>query len=356
MADLQTFYNAKNVISVWNELKHGSGSNNFNKPLEKWFPYKKTLAMSIDLVSGYRNQNVSMDLCAYDTNARIRGLSQITSETRDIPYFKNSVLFTEKDRRKILEVLATHQDPTIIATAFEGHMHNVVDVLLNAPDVVAERYRAQLLQHGTIAMSSPDSAISKLSIGINYDPTDEWADKNVMYWSANPSDGTTDIVADLIEVLFTFSQTNGMVPCTMIMNHSTYIAIGRDPALRHMLDTQKWDTLEQVLSFKSGVPVSIMVNTATYKSDFGEPDTAYWEQDVISIVPNSPLGGIMCGLTPVQYDQIYSNAKRDVASSAENFSILCKYIDDPVQIETIGSACLLPKFDGMHKVFVIRPQ
>lgn len=356
MADLQTFYNAKNVITVWNELKHGADSKNFSKPLEKWFPYKKTLDMSIDLVSGYRNQNVSMDLCAYDTNARIRGLSEITSETRDIPYFKNSVLFTEKDRRKILEVLATHQDPAVIAMAFQDHIHNVIDVLLNAPDVVAERYRAQLLQHGTIAMSSPDSAISKLSLSVNYDPKNEWNDKNVMYWTDNPSDGTTDVVGDLIEALLVFSQTNGIVPCTLIMSQSTLIALGRDPALRHMLDTQKFNTLQEVLTFKTSLPVTIMVNTASYKSDFGEPDTAYWEQDVISIVPNAPLGGIMCGLTPVQYDQIYSNAKRDVASSPENFSVLCKYLDDPIQIETIGSACLLPKFDGMHRVFVIRPQ
>lgn len=355
MASLNDFYNAKTIVATWTQLKGSKDATNFYKPLEKWFPYQTTNEMDITLGRGYKNQNVSMDLCAYDTNARIRGLQAISTDSREIPYFKNSVLFTEKDRRNILTAIKLHANNQTIISALSQHTKNVIDVLLNGADVVAERYRAQLLQFGSVTVSTSSSAISKNSLSIDYDMSGEWASNNVRLWSANPSNGTTDIVADLMEVLNEYIQVNGTAPATMIMTGSTFIAICNDTRLNKLLDTQKFDSLEEVLQKKTKVPITILLNNAKYRPDFGEDEVPYWNQDVVSIVPNTALGNIMCGLTPVQYDDMFAKVSRDTANTKENFSILCRHIDDPIQTETIGSACLLPQFSMMDKVFVIRP-
>lgn len=356
MATLEEFYNAGTIVSVWNGLKSGNNSTNFKKPLEKWFPHMPTTDMDITLARGYKNRNVNMDLCAYDTNARVRGLQPISYETKEIPFFKNSILFTEKDRRNLLMAVKLGAGNQAVMTALSSHMQNVVDVLLNGADVVCERYRAQLLQHGAITISSPDSAISKSSISINYDISGEWHDNNVGAWSTNPSFGSSDALKDIVDVFEAYIDQNGLSPCTMIMSGSTYLSLLNDTKIKDLLDTQKYESIEDVIQKRTKVPVTIQLDNMKYRPDINAPEIPYWEHDVVALVPNSPLGHIMCGQTPVQYDQEYSNVKRDVAVSAENFSVLCRHIDDPVQIETICSACLLPQFDKMDECFVIRPR
>ena len=103
MADIKDFYNAKNIVALWEQIK----TANYQKPLAKWFPYRKTTEVDITLAYGYEKQNVALDLCAYDTNARIRGLQPISTAKMEMPFFKNSVLFTERQRREVMQTMTS---------------------------------------------------------------------------------------------------------------------------------------------------------------------------------------------------------------------------------------------------------
>jgi hypothetical protein len=351
MATLADFFNAKNIVGLWEQVK-----GEFAKPLAKWFPYQNTNDVDITLAYGYEKQNVSLDLCAYDTNARVRGLMPSSSSKQEIPFFKNSVLFSEKDRREALRAIKLSGSDEAIANALGNHMKNVVDILLNGADVIGERYRAQLLQHGAIAVSSPKSHVSPSAVSINYDVRGLWRQNNVGVWTNRPSSGTSDILKDFVGIMSAYTKKNGTTPCTFIMNGSTYISICNDPKIDSMLQKLNYTkTVEEIISNRVRVPVSFLVHNGTYKPDIDEDELPYWEEDVISIVPNMTLGHVLCGLTPTQYDELYSEAKRDVKSSSENFCIQCVHRDDPVQTESIGSVCMLPQFDAMDKCFVIRP-
>lgn len=353
MADIKDFYNAKNIVSLWEQIKGA----NYAKQLAKWFPYRKTTEVDISLAYGYEKQNVALDLCAYDTNARIRGLQPVSTAKMEMPFFKNSVLFTEKQRREVLQTVKFANNDLAVATALSSHMENVVDILLNGPDVVGERYRAQLLQHGAIVVSSPASHVAPSAVSINYDVRGKWKDNNMDFWNTKPSAGTTNVLEDLRPIMDEYQKKNGTSPCTWIMNGRTWLNIRNDQRINSVLTANGFNkTVEQVIADVLQVPVSIMVNSDTYRPDVDEPEIPYWEEDVISIVPNKPLGHVLVGLTPTQYDELYSEAKRDVASSSENFCIQCRHRDDPVQTEAIGSAVMLPQFDLMDKCFVIRPQ
>lgn len=352
MADIKDFYNAKNIVALWEEIK----GSNYSKLLAKWFPYRKTTETDISLAYGYEKQNVALDLCAYDTNARIRGLQPISSSKMEMPFFKNSVLFTEKQRREVLQAVKFAANDLAIATALSSHMENVVDILLNGPDVVGERYRAQLLQHGAIVVSSPKSHVSPSAVSINYDVRGKWQDNNVDLWTTKPSAGTTDVLSDMQPIMDEYQKKNGTTPCSWIMNGRTWLNLRKDARINSILNANGFNkTVEQVVQDVLQVPVSIVVNSGVYKPDENEADVPYWEEDVISIVPNKTLGHVLVGLTPTQYDEMYSEAKRDVASSSENFCIQCRHRDDPIQTEAIGSTTMLPQFDEMDKCFVIRP-
>lgn len=352
MPNLADFFNAKNIVALWEQLKGA----NFQKPLAKWFPYQTTNEVDISLAYGYEKQNVSLDLCAYDTNARVRGLQPSASAKHELPFFKNSVLFTEKDRREALRAIKLAQSDEAIANAIGNHMKNVVDILLNGADVIGERYRSQLLQHGAITVSSPKSHVSPSAVSINYDVKGDWRKKNVGVWTNRPSSGSSDVLKDLVGVMQAYTKKNGTTPCTMIMNGSTYLAICNDPKIDAMLQKINYTkTPEELISNKVRVPVSFLVDNDTFRADVDEEELPYWEEDVISIVPNITLGNVLCGLTPTQYDELYSETKRDVKSSAENFCIQCVPKNDPVNTEAIGSVCMLPRFDNMDKCFVVRP-
>lgn len=353
MADIKDFYNAKNIVALWEQIKGA----NYAKPLAKWFPYRKTTEVDITLAYGYEKQNVALDLCAYDTNARIRGLQPISAAKMEMPFFKNSVLFTEKQRREVLQTVKFANNDLAIATALAGHMENVVDILLNGPDVVGERYRAQLLQHGAIVVSSPKSHVSPSAVSINYDVRGKWQDNNVDYWVTKPSQGTTNVLDDMQPVMDEYQKKNGSTPCSWIMNGRTWLNLRKDTRINAILTANGFNkSVEQVIQDVLGQQVSIVVNSGTYRPDEDEPELPYWEEDVISIVPNRQLGHVLVGLTPTQYDEMYSEAKRDVASSSENFCIQCRHRDDPIQTEAIGSTTMLPQFDEMDKCFVIRPE
>lgn len=353
MADIRTFYNAKNVVALWEQIK----AANYPKLLAKWFPYRKTTDVDITLAYGYEKQNVALDLCAYDTNARIRGLQPVSAAKMEMPFFKNSVLFTEKQRREVMQAVKFATDDLAIATALASHMDNVVDILLNGPDVVGERYRAQLLQHGSIIVSSPKTQVSPSAVSINYDVRGKWQENNVDYWNTRPSQGTTNVLEDMRPIMDAYQKKNGQTPCTWIMNGTTWLNIQNDPRINSILVANGFNkTVEKVIEDVLRVPINILVNSDTYRPDVDEPELPYWEEDVISIIPNRQLGHVLVGLTPTQYDEMYSEAKRDVASSSENFCIQCKHKDDPVNTEAIGSAVMLPQFDLMDKCFVIRPE
>lgn len=353
MADIKDFYNAKNIVALWEQIK----GTNYKKQLEKWFPYRKTTDVDISLAYGYEKQNVALDLCAYDTNARIRGLQPISTAKMEMPFFKNSVLFTEKQRREVLQTVKFSGSDLAVATALSSHMENVVDILLNGSDVVGERYRAQLLQHGALVVSSPASHVSPAAISINYDVRGKWLDNNVDYWTKKPSEGTTDVLDDLRPIMDEYQKKNGQTPCTWIMNGRTWLNIRKDPRIESILTANGYNkTVEQVAQDILQMPISIAVNSDSYRPDVDASEVPYWEEDVISIVPNKTLGHVLVGLTPTQYDEMYSEGKRDVASSSENFCVQCRHRDDPIQTEAIGSAVMLPQFDEMDKCFVIRPQ
>lgn len=352
MADIKDFYNAKNIVALWEAVK----AANYSKSLAKWFPYRKTIDTDITLAYGYEKQNVSLDLCAYDTNARIRGLMPISSAKMEMPLFKNSVLFTEKQRREVLQAVKFSGTDLAVATSLSSHMENVIDILLNGADVVGERYRAQLLQHGAIVVSSPASHVSPTSVSINYDVRGKWHDNHVDNWVTPPSAGTTDVLSDMQPIMDEYQKKNGTSPCTWIMNGRTWLNLRKDTRINAILTSNGFNkTIQQVIEDVLQVPVTIQVNSDSYRPDVDEPEIPYWEEDVISIVPNRTLGHVLVGLTPTQYDEMYSEAKRDVASSAENFCIQCRHRDDPIQTEAIGSAVMLPQFDEMDKCFVIRP-
>lgn len=351
MATIETFYNASNIVSLWEQIK----GEQYKKPLAALFPYLQTNEVDIKLARGYKRRNVALDLVAWDSNSRLRGFQPVSTESHEIPMFKNSVLFTEKMRRDVMQAVALANSDIAVATALSEHMANVVDLLPNGADVIGERYRAQLLQKGAITVSSDSSSLTPVGVSINYDTTGEWRKNNVGYWSARPSIGGGDLLGDLVSILQLYSTRNGTTPALMIMSPVTLLNIMKDPTIANILNTSAtFGTLEDLIGRKSGVPVTFMTNASTYQIYEDTTDIPYWEDDVISVVPNRVLGRIMTGTTPTQYDEMYSQTNRDVKSTSENFCIQCKPIDDPIQTEVICSACLLPRFDAMDNCFVLR--
>ena len=353
MADIRDFYNAKNIVALWEQLK----GTNYVKPLAKWFPYMSTNDIDVTMAVGYERQNVSLDLCAYDTNSRIRGLQPISTHKHEIPMFKNSVIFSEKDRREVLRSVKLANSDVAIATALSSHMQNVVDILLNGADVIGERYRSQLLQHGAITVSSPASHVSPSSVSINYDVKGQWRKNNLKKWTTKPSEisGTGGLLNDISDLFQSYIKKNGQTPCTMIMNGTTFINLCQDEDVQEAIVKSSYAlSAQDIVSRVMGIPTTFLIDNETFRPDVDENEVSYWENDVISVVPNRPLGHVLCGLTPTQYDELYSETKRDVQSSSENFCIQCRHRDDPIQTEAIGSVCMLPQFDEMDKCFVIR--
>lgn len=323
------------------------------------FPARKKAGLDLSWIKGTRGLPVSLKPSAFDTKATFRDRIGVSKIATQMPFFREGYVITEKDRQEILRARDS-KDPYVDAVL--DHIYDDVNDLVAGAQVVPERMIMQLL--------APDSGNAGIDIeanGItykyNYDPNGTWKASNYVVVSDETAkwnvSATADPLKDIQSMLDTVEDNKGVRPNTAIMSRTTFNYLLASEKVRSAILAQN-TTANVFLTdpvVKAAVAqilgVDIVVYSKKYKDESGTSHQFYPDNYVTLIARGSPLGNTFYGTTPEEAD-LLGSGEADVSIVNTGIAIAQIVIPHPVNIQTIVSEIVLPSYEGMDTVGVLK--
>lgn len=355
--DFYNFYNAHALSAYYADVKTARGQ----LLGETLFPIARTTEMSVSWVKGYNAKNIVLQPAAFDTKAVIRSQREGERVQTELPLFKEAMVFTEEQRRTIISNISRYGEK--IALDLMVPIYKQYGQLVDGAMVQAERMRMALVSRGQFVIEGNVTLNgSSVKYDVNYDPSGAWAANNNLaiqgtsQWTLANKDSSTPI-DDLLTALQSHSETNGGVVGRILMNSTTLRAIMTSESIKRYMRTPisvipTRAEVTEIIERETGATVVLYDKLFTDESGVTQK---FFEDAYVSLLPSAAVGQTMCGTTPTEFDLLNnSETSPNVAITDEGIAIQTLLIKDPVNIETIVSATLMPSFEEMQSVFVIK--
>lgn len=323
-----------------------------------FWPNKKKTGIDLKWIKTHKGLGVALKPSALDSLATIRPRKGFRAITQEMPFFRESMQIKEQDLAEIQR--AQESDDPYLNEVLE-HIYNDADELINGANISAERMRMNLL--------APVDGDMKLTIGMadntlysyNYDEDGSWKAAHYMAltgtdtWdnptSAKPLNDVqeaTDYLAGIGVVatyaMMTTKTLNYLVESDQIKN-ALITTSGKN------IDFLDKATAKDVFNRKSGlIPI---INDKKYK-DYDGAEKKFFPDDYVTIIGSGILGNTWYGVTPEERT-LLGDSKVDVSVLDSGIAIAVQTTyGPPVQYSTTASQIVLPSYEGMDSVFVIK--
>lgn len=325
------------------------------------FPERKKAGLDLSWIKGTHGLPISLKPSNFDAKATFRdrvGVSKIESE---MPFFREGYHINENDRQEILK--AQDSGSPFVQTVLDN-IYNDVNDLVTGAYVVPERMRMQLL--------APDSGNAGIHISANgvdysynYDPDGSWKASNYVpiadatkKW--NVSDTATPIT-DIEAVQDTIEDATGSRPNTAIMSRATFnmlmaskqvhdAVLARNPTANVFITPS---IVKQ--AFAQILGVDIVVYTKKFR-DESKAIHAYYPDNYVTLFDSEvTLGSTYYGTTPEEADLMGKSTPQARTSVVGTGVAITQILEPhPVNLETIVSEIVLPSYEGMNTVGVLK--
>jgi hypothetical protein len=313
---------------------------------EALFPRKKQLGMELKYIKGAKSKPVVLKQSTFDVAVKIRALkAQVDEVTKQMPFFKESVLINESDRQQLLLAMqANNKDiiDLIITKIFDNYKD-----LVDGGDMQMERMRMQLLSDaGKISIVSVDGDIV-FDFGV---PTNH---KEALAGTAKWSDTVnSNPVTDIIRWV-RLMRNEGYIVDRAVLDATTFgwivanqnIIKSAFPLNPNYLASD--DEIKQFVKDKTGVTLAVV--SGTYKLEDGT-EQAYFPSGKFTLIPTGTLGATYYGTTPEEADKMFSQGS-NVEIVRTGIAIMSMKKQDPVTVQTKVSQLGMPSFERADECF-----
>lgn len=323
------------------------------------FPARKKAGLDLSWIKGTRGLPVSLKPSNFDTKAAFRDRIGVSKIETEMPFFREGYLLKEKDRQEILRAQDSNDQ---FAQAVIDHIYDDVNELVSGADVVPERMIWQLL-----APASGNAGINitanDVAYTYNYDPDGAWKAANYVElttaadkWNA-PS--TADPLNDLLAMQDAIEDATGSRPDVAIMSRATFNHLLASEKIRSAILAQNptatiFLTPALVQSAISAIlGINIVVYTKKFKNEAGATQAFYPDNYVTLISSGVSLGNTYYGTTPEEAD-LMGKGQANVAIINTGIAVTQIVNPHPVNVETIVSEIVLPSYEGMDTVGVLK--
>ena len=322
------------------------------------FPVAKQTGLELSWIKGKNNLPVVLQPSAFDTKASLRDRIGVKELQTEMPFFREAMRIGEKDRQQIETLLAKGQNfaqPTIM------RIFDDVKNLVDGAQVQAERMRFNVLFKGALNITAT-AAGSTVNYTYNYDVDGTWASDNcatlltTSKWDlANKA--TNDPIQDLLD-LKDKAALKGKILTRVILNTATLkgmlasesIVKAMNPnGFSSMIVTRK--NLQAYVEDQTGL--TFVVYDKMYTDETGT-DNKFVPDGYIAALPSNPLGNTWYGTTPEEFDLLSGSTNASVSIVNTGVAITTIKEPHPVNVETIVSEIVLPSFERMADVFVVK--
>ena len=327
------------------------------------FPKKTQVGTDISWLKGSEGLPITIQPSNYDAKASVRERSGFGKVATEMAFFRESMRLGEKDRQQINQLMGTQN--IAMVKPFLDRIFDDVKTLSDSVDAQAEYMRMRLIQEGKFTVASTDgSAQYVYDYSMNQDhiatPATKWTDH------AN-SDPIKDIKAmqDKIET------DTGVRPTRMILNRNTFLDMIASDSLRKSLmigqagsyvdlrlsDSQYSNYIETQLGIKIEVyskKVGIFKDSAFIRNPEAATPTSLIDDGNVVLIPEGNLGKTWFGTTPEQSDLQAGTSVAKVTTLANGATLTTYKEVHPVNVVTIVSAVMVPSFEAIDSVGVLK--
>ena len=313
---------------------------------EALFPRTKQLGMELKYIKGAKQKAVVLKQSTFDTAVKIRALkAQVDEITKQMPFFKESVLINEADRQQLLLAMQA-QNKSLIDMIVTKIFDNYKD-LVDGGDMQMERMRMQLLADaGIISIISDDGDIV-FDFGV---PVDH---KEALEGTAKWSDTTNSTpVQDIMRWVKTMKEEGYMVN-RAVLDATTFGWITSNANIiksAFPLNPNYMASDEEIKKFvKDKTGVTLAVVSGSYKKEDGTTQP-YFPSGKFTLIPTGTLGKTYYGTTPEEADKMFgSGLNCEIVRTGIAITTMRK--DDPVTVQTKVSQLGMPSFERADECF-----
>lgn len=325
---------------------------------ESFFPRAKKMGLDLKWIKTSSGLPVSLKPSAFDTKSTIRQRKGFATLESEMAYFKESMLVTEQDEQEILRV-EDAADP--YARDVLRRVFNDAETLVKGADVVPERMRMQLLapSNGTPSISiQADGA----TYSYNYDPDGHFALHNyaaIASGSTWDNTSASDPLADIQAAKDALINESGETPRYILMNQTTMRYLVQNDKMKGYVLAQ--NTTANVLMSESKVrevlEANLGITPVVYNKKFIDDagnEQFFFPNGVATLVPEGQLGNTWYGTTPDERTLLNANTDVDVEIVGTGVAVAVSTTHDPDHTKTTVSEIVLPSFERMNQIYVIK--
>ena len=353
LTEFRKLVTPKVIAANWTE----ANSNKIPYMGETLFPSKQKAGLDLKWIQGYKGLPVSLMPSAFDAKATFRSREGIKFTETEMPFFREGFKIKEKDRQEILRIREKN-DPYL-----NDALNRVFDDagnLLDGALVVAERMIMQLLfpDNGNMGITIQANGVNYT---YNYDPQEAWKATNYFALTGNSKwdqPTTADPLTD-IRTAQDAIRAQGGEGALIVMNNETYKLFRSIKAIKDLF----LSTSGIALGYLTDAQIDVLLKDALRLSGIIVYDKQYKDEsgvthkfvpdDYVAVLPNGTLGNTWRGTTPEEAD-LMGSGKADVVV-VNNGIALTQILDEhPVNLNTFASEIVLPSFERMNEVALIK--
>lgn len=320
------------------------------------FPAKKKAGLDLAWIKGHKGLPVSLAPSAFDAKARFRDRIGVAKVETEMPFFREGYLLKEKDRQEMLRAQSAN-DP-YAAAVIERVFDDARD-LISGANVVPERMIWQLL-----APVDGKPGIQIQAHGVNYlydyDPDGVWQENNYVALTEATWDNatTSDPINDLMEMKNAHEARTGTKLKYAVMSRKTMNYLMKSEKMKAVILTINPaasvvltdNIIKQVVS--SVLDLTLVVYGNQYMAE-DKTVAQFMPDDVVTLLPEGALGATWYGTTPEEADLMGENSAE--VSIVNTGVALTRIVNPhPVNIELYASEIVLPSFERMDEVAVLK--
>lgn len=331
---------------------------------EAYFPNRKKMGIDIKWYKTHKGLGVALKPSNYDAipTIRPRGEAQVTKES--LPIFRESMIIKEHD---LIEISRIQESSDPYLQPVIDSMYDDVAVLVEGAEITAERMRMNLLAPTGGNMKIVVPMADNTTATYSYDEDGSWKSKNYLALTGTDTWDNAKTATPLSDIrkATQYLSSIGVTATTILGNSTTFDYLLENEQVKNALISITGQTVnfidettvEEVLRRK------MRLEWIAYDKMFEDYDGTqkkFYPDDYVTILGSGQLGNTWRGTTPEELTTIGNFM--DIPQAPVDITVLESGIAVAVQNEykpsftvtTTASQIVLPSFEGMDSIFVIK--
>lgn len=328
-----------------------------------YFPDKKKMGIDLPWIKTHKGLGVALKPSNFDSIPTIRPRGQAQMTKAEMPLFRESMIVKEQDLMEISRI--KDSDDPYLQPVIDS-LYDDANTLIDGAEISAERMRMSLLapENGDVLITVGLEDNTKYSY--QYDKDGEWKKTNYLELSGSDTwDNSTSKPLNDIRTATQYLASIGVRATTMLGNSTTFDYLLENEQIKNALlsitgraiDFVDSDTVEEVLRRKSKLE---WIAYDKMYIDYDGKQKKFYPDDYVTILGSGQLGNTWRGTTPEELTTIGNFM--DLPEAPVDISVLSNGVAIAIQSEykpsftvtTTASQIVLPSFEGMDSIFVIK--